>query len=62
MYKRPRVTRETRILVRGTTGLKRGTFADLLTGQIAEAWFTGPVMESYPTQATASVVVVNADS
>ncbi len=57
-----RVTRETRILVRGTTGLKRGTFADLLTGQIAEAWFTGPVMESYPTQATASVVVVNADS
>ncbi len=57
-----RVTRDTRILVRESGGLRRGTFADLRTGQIAEAWFTGPVMESYPTQATASVVVVNADS
>ena len=53
-----RVGRDTRILVRGSAGLRRGTFADLHTGQIAEAWFTGPVMESYPTQATASVVVV----
>ena len=53
-----RVTRDTRILVRESGGLRRGTFADLRTGQIAEAWFTGPVMESYPTQATASVVVV----
>lgn len=55
-----RVTRDTRILVRGSAGVSSGTFADLKTGQIAEAWFTGPVMESYPTQATASVVVVGA--
>ncbi|MGI9077394.1 MAG: hypothetical protein ACR2G6_08700 [Gemmatimonadaceae bacterium] len=54
-----RVTRHTRILVRGSSGVRRGTFADLRAGQIAEAWFTGPVMESYPTQATASVVVVS---
>ncbi|MBC7791970.1 MAG: hypothetical protein H7Z74_18645 [Anaerolineae bacterium] len=53
-----RVTRDTRILVRDSTGLRRGTFADLHTGLTAEAWFTGPVMESYPTQATASVVLV----
>lgn len=53
-----RVTRETRILVRESGGFRRGTFADLRTGVLAEAWFTGPVMESYPTQATASVVVV----
>ena len=53
-----RVTRDTRILVRDSAGIRRGAFADLRTGQLAEAWFTGPVMESYPTQATASVIVV----
>jgi hypothetical protein len=26
------------------------------------AWFSGPVMESYPVQATAATIVVEADS
>lgn len=53
-----RVTTETRILVRDGAALRRGTLADVHEGQTAEAWFTGPVMESYPTQATASVLLV----
>jgi hypothetical protein len=34
------------------------TAADVAVGQRVSAWFTGPVMESYPVQATASVVVI----
>jgi hypothetical protein len=36
------------------------TAADVAVGQRVSAWFTGPVMESYPVQATASVVVIEA--
>ncbi len=33
-------------------------FEDIRQGQVVSAWFTGPVAESYPVQATASVVVI----
>ena len=34
------------------------TFADLTVGQTVEAWFTGPIAESYPVQAKASQIVI----
>jgi len=54
------VTRATRVYVREGGTLRAATFAELRTGQRAEAWFTGPVAESYPTQARAAVIVVAA--
>ena len=53
-----RVTKETRIIDR--RGKERGTvaFDDLKTGQKVEARFLGPVMESYPVQATAGEIVI----
>lgn len=33
-------------------------FEELRPGQTASAWFTGPVAESYPVQATANVIVL----
>ena len=37
---------------------ERATFADIRTGTRVSAWFTGPVAESYPVQATANVIVI----
>ena len=36
----------------------KGSFSDLRNGQLVEVWFAGPVLTSYPLQATASVVVI----
>jgi hypothetical protein len=38
--------------------LARITIDSVQTGWLAEAWFEGPVAESYPVQATASLVIV----
>ncbi len=38
---------------------KSGDFNSLRTGQWVRAWFTGPVMESYPVQAKGSTVVID---
>lgn len=38
-------------------GKSLGT-ADLRKGQIVKVWFSGPIMESYPVQATAGKIVV----
>ena len=43
---------------RTATGLERVGFSDLRVGQRVDAWFTGPVAESYPTQATGRALVV----
>ena len=47
----------------GTHVLRRdGTIvgaAELRVGQRVKVWFTGPVFESYPLQATASVIVID---
>jgi hypothetical protein len=54
------VLREARLLRRTASGVERIEFGDLRVGQRAEVWFSGPVLESYPTQATAAVIVVDA--
>lgn len=36
------------------------TTAQLAVGQTVQVWFTGPVAESYPVQATADVIVIAA--
>lgn len=52
------VDRETLVLVRGPEGWTESRFEDLAAGDVVEAWFTGPVAESYPVQATAEAVAV----
>lgn len=37
-------------------GRQPGTFADLVVGASMQVWVDGPVAESYPVQATASVI------
>ncbi len=49
-----------RVLRRAEAGVTDVGFGALRVGQRVEAWFTGPVAESYPTQTTASVIVVTA--
>ena len=53
-----KVPREAVILEKSSAGTTRIGFSDLQVGQRVESWFTGPVAESYPTQATAAVIVV----
>jgi hypothetical protein len=49
----------TRILVRGGgQGTRAGSVADLANGARVQAWFTGPVRESYPVQADAATLLV----
>ena len=52
------VTPATRILVRSGGQTTRGTAADLAVGASIQAWFTGPVRESYPVQADAGTILV----
>ena len=52
------VTPGTRILVRSGGQTTRGTAADLAVGTRVQAWFTGPVRESYPVQADAGTLLV----
>ena len=50
-----RLTDETRILWRTGEPADRG---DLRLGTVVSAWVTGPVLESYPVQATAATIVI----
>ena len=36
----------------------KGSFSDLRNAQVVEVWFAGPVLTSYPVQATASVILI----
>jgi hypothetical protein len=46
-------------IYRGRVGAAtRGSFSDLRTGQLVEVWFSGGVLDSYPVQAAASVIVI----
>ena len=51
------VTTDTRILRQTAGALERAAFDDLATGQQVAVWFSGPVAESYPVQATAATIV-----
>src|SRR5262245_51856604 len=53
-----RLTPETRILKRMAGEVERAAPQDLAVGQTVSVWFSGPVMESYPIQATAATVVI----
>ena len=53
------VTRTTRLVGRGAQDPVSIGFDDLEVGQRAEAWYTGPIAESYPRQATARVILVH---
>jgi endonuclease/exonuclease/phosphatase family metal-dependent hydrolase len=53
-----RVTNETRIFDQRGKERKQVSFDDLKTGQKVAARFNGPVMESYPVQATAVEIVI----
>ncbi len=53
-----RVESDTRILRQVGNATQELTFDDLRVGQTVEAWFTGPVAESYPVQAKASQIVI----
>ena len=53
-----RLPRTTLLFRRTATGLERIGFPDLRVGQKVVAWFTGPVAESYPTQATGRALLV----
>ncbi len=53
------VTKATKLLERRRQDLTPIAFDGLKIGQRARAWYTGPVAESYPRQATARVVVVH---
>ncbi len=50
-----RLTHSTRIVHRSGEAARP---SDLRVGQLVQAWVAGPVMESYPTQGTAAVVVI----
>jgi uncharacterized protein DUF3221 len=52
------VTIDTKLLKREGEGLRAIGFEGLKVGQRVEAWYEGPVAESYPRQATASVIVI----
>ena len=53
------VTKATELYERRGRDLTRTGVDDLKLGQRVMAWYTGPVAESYPRQATARVIVVN---
>jgi hypothetical protein len=52
------VTKATKLFERRGRDLTQVGFDDLKRGQRARAWYAGPVAESYPRQATASLIVV----
>lgn len=52
------VLRTARVLRQTASGAEPASFADLKVGQRVDAWFTGPVRQSYPSQADAGVVVI----
>ncbi len=52
------VNKDTRILKQDGEKVVNAAFDDLKGGQRAQVWFTGPVAESYPVQATAGVILI----
>jgi hypothetical protein len=52
------VNAATRIYRGRVSASTKGSFSDLHNGQLVEVWFAGPVLTSYPVQATASVILI----
>ncbi len=53
------ITRATRLVEQEEDDRASIGFDDLEEGQLVRAWYTGPVAESYPRQATARVIVIH---
>lgn len=51
-----RITQGTKVVTAGGQGSE---FGALEVGQWVRVWFSGPVMESYPVQATAATVMID---
>jgi beta-N-acetylhexosaminidase len=56
-----RLTGDTRVLRRSGEAVQRAAPADLAVGQTVSVWFTGPVRESFPVQADAGTIVIEAN-
>ncbi len=56
-----RITDSTTILRRVGSETKSSSFESLAEGQLVEAKFIGPVLESYPVQTEAATVVILSD-
>jgi hypothetical protein len=52
------VNAATRIYRGRVSASTKGSFSDLRNGQLVEVWFAGPVLASYPIQATASTILI----
>lgn len=52
------VTNQTRVAVLEGGKPRPATAADLQQGQTVDVWIDGPIMESYPEQATGSYVLI----
>jgi hypothetical protein len=53
-----KLTEETRILRRAASEVEPATPGELAVGQTVSVWFSGPVLESFPVQVGAAVVVI----
>lgn len=53
-----KITDATRVLIQHGTDMQTTAFTDLKAGQQVKAWYDGPVAESFPRQATASVILI----
>lgn len=52
------VNRGTDVVQRAGGAVTRGSSRDVATGMRVQVWFTGPVAESYPVQATAGTLLI----
>jgi hypothetical protein len=52
------VNRGTDVVQRAGGSVSRGSSTELAVGMRVQVWFTGPVAESYPVQATAGTVLI----
>ncbi|HEY9378800.1 MAG TPA: hypothetical protein VIQ02_17115 [Jiangellaceae bacterium] len=52
------IDRDTTLLTEGTGSADPLSYADLADGMSVSAWADGPIMESYPAQASAAAIVV----
>jgi hypothetical protein len=53
-----RVTEGTHVFIKQGENYTEASASALQVGQAVEVWFTGPVAESYPVQATAQQIVI----
>jgi hypothetical protein len=53
-----RITNETKVLIKEGNKQTSSSFGNLQSGQRVDIKFTGPILQSYPPQATGSEVII----